>query len=902
MAGPSSSSSSSTSPSALPSRLLHLSTLLLLSRSSASSHSTTASLPGSTTPGSGFTHARTLPLHVLSHLLQQYLSLVASTASTAANQAGRTQVGVWDLADALGELGFAGRRGVSELREEAERGDEGVEEEAEQLRELAKGLHDHLAPHAPHSPPLAQLTYNPLHPSELDLLDLAASLPADGASTPSASSSLSLSDEDGEELASPPPASAAATGAAKGEGDLLSLKPDPDALDPFNTTFDPSLSLNLLSDTTSAADAAFLDSLGLGPSSASTPLPTEGPGVGDLPVSIFQPLDLAGRPIPGFDLLAPVGAPGVGVGDLGFATLEEAEEEEEDLRPFPVWKDDASIPAYVPSFLPPFPGMERESSASLARRRRREREREAAIQREREAAAASGTIGRAAAALMLGGGAAGDPWEEVIPYSASSLSTMASEFPNTLPTPSSPHREGRGKGREVEGGGGDGEGEGEGEGEGKKRHKKRRRSLSPPPAGAAEVKPLAIGSGGADGKASTPAPPPPQRNATSLHSFSAIQPLIPHPPSLLRPSTLRRTAASHISHHSRHPELLISSDSLFGSLPYAHPMRQATLPPGFLPDYAPPQIHPFNTNLPWTVSAPVPYHPSSNSSLLPAPPPNPRIPAPLSTIARELSFPLQFDPRPTHKDQLHPNIALFARLRRIGPPGPLGSKGEALNYEYVGNTALVGLSGVEWPERRWDAKLPRRGGGEDEEGGGGGGTGGGGAGGGGIKLKLGGGRAGADGRQTREGSLAVGTPWGTNGGGVGGATPGAATPFAGTTPGPNLGPSTSSTSFPPNFDFSTSSSASVPPAGPGRGPEATPQPDFDYPDFLLSGTGLPALTSSLEQGGLNGFDWSGLGLGGGEGGVGVEPVANAGMDIDPNPGVTAVSGSGGGGAGMKPEP
>ncbi|GAA6015446.1 hypothetical protein JCM10207_008597 [Rhodosporidiobolus poonsookiae] len=818
-------------PAALPSQLAHLTTLLLLSRAATQATASPAQ--------PGFTHARTLPLHTLTHLLTAYLHLVASTAVNSANHAGRTGVALWDVADALGQLGFAGRAGIEELKEEARRGQDGVEEEAEQLRELAKGLQDHLAP-SPLQPPIAQLSYDPLAPSELSLLELVASLPSDSAPTPSASSSLSDSD-DSDSLASPPPSSSAAPEAA--------VKPEPqDSLAAANglNGFAPSglesdfgLPLGSLGANPSA-DAAFFDSLGLG---ASAPMN----GVGDLPVSIFQPLDLAGRPMEGMELLGPASASGVNgfpAAFGGLAALQAAEDEEEDARPFPAWRDPAQVPDFVPPFFPPFPGMERESDTALARRRRRERERER--DREAQLAAASAqagtaTVGRAAAALMLGGGAGGDPWEEAIPYSASSLATMAVEFPNSLPTPSSPHA----KKKELPNGAG-GEGEngaaGEGEQEKSKKKRKRRRSLSPPPA-----------------------------TSTSLASFAQIHPLIPHQPVLMRANQLRRTAASYISHSPRHPELAVSSDSLFGSLPYAQPLRQATLPPGFLPDFAPPLIHPFNTNLPYTISNPVPYHPSSPYAHLPAAPPNPRIPAPLSSIARELSFPLQFDQRPSHKDQLHPNIALFARLRRIGPPAPLGPKGESLNYEYIGQTALVQLSGVEWPERRHNAKLPKRFGDDDEsaskaQGG--------------IKLKLGGGAAGRDGRQTREGSLAVGTPWG------GAGSPAASLAGFGATPGPSgLGASTSTAVGPgpselDSFDF-TSLGLPASPAAVFQPTTSTPlpssslshstpapapadvDPSFAYPDFLLSATGgLGALTASLDSASVAGFDWAGLGLDG----------------------------------------
>ncbi|BGP27440.1 proteophosphoglycan ppg4 [Rhodotorula toruloides] len=772
-------------PSTLPDHLAYLSTLVLVSRASASS-----SAANSTSP-SGFTHARTLPLQTLSHLLRSYLHLVASAAVESANQGGRTKVSVWDVGEVLDEYGFRGRAGLAELREEAERGLDGVEEEAEQLADLAKGLQDHLALPSI-QPPLCQLSYDPLGPSELSLLSLVQSLPPEDATTPAATEASSSDEE--EEVASPPPTQPT-------QESVPQIKPE-SSFDAINGL--ESFALGDLGSFTGAGDTSFFDSLPLGslpPTSQGIPVIN---GIGDITASVFHPLDLAGRPIADLSLLGPAS-----LSSLPFLI------DEEDTRPFPAWRDPAQVPSYVPPFFPPFPGMERESPEALARRRRRERERErdaleAATGQQQNQQGAGATVSRAAAALMLGAGAGGDPWQEAIPYSASSLATMANEFGHSLPTPSSP-RSGKG-GKDLPNGGSGG-----------KSRKKRRRSLSPPPS-----------------------------TSTSLGAFETIQPLMPHQTSFLRTNQLRRTAAGYIAYNQRHPELAISSDSLFGSLPYAQPLRQPTLPPGFLPDFAPPVIHPFNTNLPFTVSNPVPYHPAASTSILPAPPPNPRVPAVLSSLARELSFPLQFDTRPGMRDQLHPNIALFARLRRIGPPGPLGPKGEALNYEFIGQTSLVALSNVEWPERRYNAKLPKRFGAEDPEAAAA-------AGGGGIKLKLGGGTGGGPattGRQTREGSMAISTPWNTFGG--------SPAPFLGSgtgaTPGPNgfaFGPSSSTFSAfefgNTNLPFTSTAFSATSTSVPTDFPAVQPQADFDYPDFLLSAGGLS--TEPTPAGGTE-LDWA----------------------------------------------
>lgn len=120
--------------SSLPDHLIHLSTLVLVSRAATSGSTSSANGPV------GFTHVREQPLDALAHLLTSYLALAAQSAAHAANLAGRAHVVPWDIATALGEIGYRGRHGLDELMHEATRGDDGVEEEAEQLRQLARGL------------------------------------------------------------------------------------------------------------------------------------------------------------------------------------------------------------------------------------------------------------------------------------------------------------------------------------------------------------------------------------------------------------------------------------------------------------------------------------------------------------------------------------------------------------------------------------------------------------------------------------------------------------------------------------------------------------------------------------------------------------------------------------------
>lgn len=104
--------------------MLHLSTLQLVTRASP------------------FTHSRTLPLHTLSHLIQDYLGLLAQAAKDAAEHSGRDKVSIWDVGSALDQFG-AGT--LADLKDEVERGDEGVGEEAQRIRELAQGLKGELS-------------------------------------------------------------------------------------------------------------------------------------------------------------------------------------------------------------------------------------------------------------------------------------------------------------------------------------------------------------------------------------------------------------------------------------------------------------------------------------------------------------------------------------------------------------------------------------------------------------------------------------------------------------------------------------------------------------------------------------------------------------------------------------
>jgi len=104
---------------ALPSELLQLSTLLILSRSTQ------------------FSHSRQTPLQVLSHLVQQYIQTLATTSNHLAQQSGRSHVSIWDLGEAIEEFGVGGLNG---LRDELESTKDQDDEAVDDLRLLASSL------------------------------------------------------------------------------------------------------------------------------------------------------------------------------------------------------------------------------------------------------------------------------------------------------------------------------------------------------------------------------------------------------------------------------------------------------------------------------------------------------------------------------------------------------------------------------------------------------------------------------------------------------------------------------------------------------------------------------------------------------------------------------------------
>lgn len=115
--------------SSLPEYLLQLSLLHLVTRSAP------------------FTHTKTVPLHALSHLVDNYIHLLATTAQQAAELAGRTDVSVWDVGRALDEFG-AGGGGMDGLMREVEaQAGEGEQEEGEagRIAQLAVQLRGELS-------------------------------------------------------------------------------------------------------------------------------------------------------------------------------------------------------------------------------------------------------------------------------------------------------------------------------------------------------------------------------------------------------------------------------------------------------------------------------------------------------------------------------------------------------------------------------------------------------------------------------------------------------------------------------------------------------------------------------------------------------------------------------------
>ncbi|SDA02326.1 BZ3501_MvSof-1269-A2-R1_Chr12-3g03544 [Microbotryum saponariae] len=504
-------------PSQLPRQLLHLSTLQLVAQAAPS-----------------FTHARSLPIHTLSDLLQDYLGLLASSAKARAELAGRDKVAVWDIGATIDEFGVGP---IYELKDEAMKpGSPPTEDGGLRIPEVAHELAEHLDVRLP-LPPIAQLAYDVLHPIELHTLHhLPDLMPSSIDSPPSDDSELEISPRRVKASTSP------VKNGHRSNPSFTLVKQEPDV-----------------------GHSLFLDAWDQDPA-----------------FDLEKEIDMLNLPM---------------LGRGGIACLE----------------DPSLIPPWVPDFLPPFPGMERQREAPLAARSRREQ-------------ADSAWDGRPRGAQYAAGG---DPWSAPIPYNTSMLSDMhpISHLPPLSPHPLSPTME-------------------EDEPLLPRPTKRRRRAVSPLPSA-----------------------------LDSLDAYRTALPEISHMPTYRRPNLDRRRAAAVIG---LHPDLSIAGvDSLFGLLPMPW-TRQPIRPPGYLPETATTAaIHPFNTALPHTATVPVPYHQGST---------------------------LQ-----TERNEQQPRHLLSTYAHRA--PWSFGPQGEALDYEYVGQTSIIALN-VDWPVRRHDQRLPVR----DDEG------------------------------------------------------------------------------------------------------------------------------------------------------------------------------------------
>lgn len=311
------------------------------------------------------------------------------------------------------------------------------------------------------------------------------------------------------------------------------------------------------------------------------------------------------------------------------------------------WISAEAVPTFVPDFLPPFPGLEMERAEVVEERARRARiEQEQRAQREREAAAQSRAIKRRFALSSTH-----DPWAGPIPYAASTIAEMNAEphLPRLSPSPPSTPPEGQPEASTSTA---------------LEPSRKRLRSSSPE---------------GTEG--------------TSLAAYKTTSArLAVQPERAYGFNPDRRQAAAVIGIH---PDASTSVDSLFGHIPVDR-IRTAFMHAGFVPDFVnyPHPLNPFKGALPYTVSTPVPPHPSPHAPLA-VPSPHPNLPTTLSRLASVLA----------HPGSAH--LSMFSRLLRTGPPGPLDSQGMPMDYSYQGVTSLVSPP-VEFPARQRNVRLAAR--------------------------------------------------------------------------------------------------------------------------------------------------------------------------------------------------
>ena len=249
--------------------------------------------------------------------------------------------------------------------------------------------------------------------------------------------------------------------------------------------------------------------------------------------------------------------------------------------PISKWRDPSLIPQHIPSFLPPFPGMElvspNQEPSGKRKREKREKERDMA---------AEAWAGKAQLEAMTGSrtGDAVDPWISLIPYTSSIMAEMHPVDQLPLLSPPGSPTSGR---------------------------PKRLRSLSPP-----HVK-------------------------SSLKSYrAALKEVLTLPISYIEKNPKRVLAAAAIT-SSASTDLFSTGDSLFGSVPIERP-RSALLNPGFLADDSPVNnnLHPTASHLPHTISIPLPLNPAPYGKLI-APPPNTRIPNLVNSLVTHYNSPVR---------------------------------------------------------------------------------------------------------------------------------------------------------------------------------------------------------------------------------------------------------------------
>lgn len=301
----------------------------------------------------------------------------------------------------------------------------------------------------------------------------------------------------------------------------------------------------------------------------------------------------------------------------GSVKMAAAAAEVEDDSLYDGWRSKEDVPSHVPPFLPPFPGLERTSDI-LGRPAFKRDSATAALDDEAEVLESRVPVPSAPA-----DGASLDPYREAVPYAAS----LMQELHSSIGLPRLP-------------------------------------SASPPPFGMDLDDPKS--------GASTPSlkrrrrDPPPGSLEGFNETFSALTgPRGPRPAYLSQLKARREVASSIVTEGT--------SDSLSGSVVLPAPFRCSRRVAGWLPypSTVIPEMKPFASILPDSVTQPVPGDPSP----YPTPyyvPAGSRNPAIIPHLVRVLSVSKALD------ESGFPGV--LGRLVRTGPPAPLGEQGEALPY------------------------------------------------------------------------------------------------------------------------------------------------------------------------------------------------------------------------------